>query len=93
MHRCADSPFSHLDNMSNSLKFSKVFSNSAFAIENIQPYYFRATSTPLPEDISLITHITVASWPQLERLAENWQGEFFPWESDRMATHRRYMSF
>ncbi|CAO3683286.1 unnamed protein product [Umbelopsis ramanniana] len=68
-----DSPFSHLDNMSNTLKFSKVFSNSAFAIENIQPYYFRATSTPLPEDISLITHITVASWPQLERLAENWQ--------------------
>jgi len=60
--------------MSDSLKFSKMFSSSLFAIESIKPYYFRATSIPQPQDISLITHITVATWPQLERLAENWQG-------------------
>lgn len=61
--------------MSDSLKFSKMFSSSLFAIESIKPYYFRATSIPQPQDISLITHITVATWPQLERLAENWQGK------------------
>lgn len=70
----SDLPYSHLDSMSSRLKFSKIFSSSTLAIDNIQPYYLRATSTPENQDISLITHITVASWPQLERLAENWQG-------------------
>jgi hypothetical protein len=70
-----DNTFSHLDDMTNTLKFSKIFSSSAFSIESIKPYYFRASSVPQPQDISIITHISVASWPQLERLAENWQGE------------------
>ncbi|KAI8983786.1 glycosyl-transferase for dystroglycan-domain-containing protein [Pilobolus umbonatus] len=52
---------------------SKIFSGS-LGLDNVIPYYFKASRAPKPEDITLATLVTRNRFRVLSRLASNYKG-------------------
>lgn len=69
-------PYSVIDDMTHGLKMSKLFAKSNFeSTENVQPYWLKASGTPLKDDVTIITVITANTWPELEQLSKHWNGK------------------
>ncbi|KAG0169626.1 hypothetical protein DFQ28_003825 [Apophysomyces sp. BC1034] len=70
-----DKEYSIVDKMTHGLKMSKMFSKSYYqATDGVKPYWLKGSETPSEQDLTIITTVTPATWPELVRLAERWQG-------------------
>ncbi|KAL1923364.1 uncharacterized protein VTP21DRAFT_8344 [Calcarisporiella thermophila] len=70
-----DEPFSVISQFSNSYLFSKLFSNELpTTLEHIDPYYLRAESIPVQDDVSIVTVLDERGVDTLRQLAERWNG-------------------
>ncbi|KAG2174977.1 hypothetical protein INT43_006039 [Umbelopsis isabellina] len=71
----AVSNYSYMTEMSDTLKFSKLFSDQMPQnLENITPYFLRATRDPGEYDVTMLTVVTEQTADHLVDLAETWQG-------------------
>ncbi|CAM0140086.1 hypothetical protein VKS41_005751 [Umbelopsis sp. WA50703] len=66
---------SYVTDMSNTLKFSKLFSDQMPQnLENITPYFLRAKRDPRDDDVTVLTVVTEETIDHLVDVAEMWQG-------------------
>ncbi|KAI8370358.1 velvet factor-domain-containing protein [Radiomyces spectabilis] len=70
-----DKQYSMLNTMAHGLKMSKLFSKTEYAAaENVQPFWLKSAQPPMPDDVSIVTAVTLNTWPELVRLAQHWKG-------------------
>ncbi|RUP47786.1 hypothetical protein BC936DRAFT_145336 [Jimgerdemannia flammicorona] len=70
----ADEEYSLIMDMTPAHKFNKLFAKSLpETLENVQPYWLRAETKPLSDDVSLITYVTEDQLDEFVALAERWQ--------------------
>ncbi|RUS28344.1 hypothetical protein BC938DRAFT_481990 [Jimgerdemannia flammicorona] len=70
----SDEEYSLIMDMTPAHKFNKLFAKSLpETLENVQPYWLRAETKPLSDDVSLITYVTEDQLDEFVTLAERWQ--------------------
>lgn len=66
---------SPLNDLTYRLRLSKMFSKSLIQTDHIRPQWFTASLAPAPDDVTLVTVLTMDEWPHLAHLAELYKGE------------------
>ncbi|KAL1916384.1 uncharacterized protein VTP21DRAFT_5575 [Calcarisporiella thermophila] len=67
-------PYSLLSNMSNSYRFSKLFSKALPPLRSMEPFYIRGEITPESDDVSIALVVDIRQVDSLVRFANNWPG-------------------
>lgn len=65
---------SPIDELPYQLRLSKMFSKSLGRMDHLRPHWFSATADPDPQSLTIATVLTMDEWPNLIRLAEQWNG-------------------